>query len=137
MTNDFSDSIYSSIAGGKELVNWFGRVPDFHDAEILDLHLKRAGASTLRIHGWNMTSKVKNKKFVLEKHAVVEFSFGWIVNLERDQFNQQNAIDRLEVSRVRHQEKLDVYEVSWEPAYGLGGLIQAVDLTISYYPGNP
>ena len=137
MTQDFSDATYSSVTGGKELLKWFGRVPDFHDAEILDLHLKRAGASTLRIHAWNMTNRVRNKKFILEKHAVVEFSFGWIVNLELDQFNQQNVIDKLTVSRVRHQEKLDLYEVSWEPAYGLGGVIQAAELSISHYPGNP
>ena len=130
-------SIYNTIPGGKELLEWFGQVPSFHDAEILDLHLRREGASTLRIHAWNMTSKVKNGYFVLEKHAVVEFAIGGIVNLELDDFNHQNAIDGLTLSRVKYDENLEIYEVLLEPAYGMAGFIQAIELSVSHRPGKP
>ena len=137
MSQSSSAAVYEAIPGGKELLEWFGQVPSFHDAEILDLHLKREGASTLRIHAWNITSKVRNGYFVLEKHAVVEFAIGGIVNLELDDFNHQNAIDELTLSRVKYKESLEVYEVVLEPAYGLAGFIQAIELSVSHRPGNP
>ena len=38
-------SILHDIPGGKALVDWFGRVPSFHDAELLEITFpgKRAG----------------------------------------------------------------------------------------------
>lgn len=59
MTEESSSApIFKSIPGGAELLAWFGYVPSFHDAEIIDLHLNRHGPSTLRIHVWEMTGKV-------------------------------------------------------------------------------
>ncbi len=43
MTIDNEPSIYDEVPGGVDLVRWFGRVPSFHDAEFLSLHLHRKG----------------------------------------------------------------------------------------------
>ena len=118
-------------------MKWFGQVPSFHDAEILDLHLKREGASTLKVHAWNMTSKVRNGYFVLGKHAVVEFTFEGITDLELEEFNHQNAIDGLTLSRSWFDENLEVFEVLLKPAYGLAGFIRAIELSVSHSPGKP
>lgn len=40
---------YEKIAGGPELLAWFGQKPTFHDAEILSLSLNRTGVSKLTI----------------------------------------------------------------------------------------
>ena len=49
------ENAYLKIQGGPELLTWFGRVPRFHDAEILSLNLDRKGQSTILVHAWNMT----------------------------------------------------------------------------------
>lgn len=69
MDQDQQASVYTSISGGTELLDWFGRVPSFHDAEIIDLHLKRGDSSKLRIHAWNMTTKIENGYFVRNRPA--------------------------------------------------------------------
>jgi hypothetical protein len=62
------------IQGSAELYDWFKYWPDFHDAEILSLHLDRKGTSSLRVHTWEMTKETNEKGYyVLEKHVVVEF----------------------------------------------------------------
>ncbi|WP_300032628.1 Imm50 family immunity protein [uncultured Roseobacter sp.] len=140
MEQDHAASIYELIPGGKELLDWFGKVPSFHDAEIIDLFLRRNGASTLRIHAWNMTNKVQGRYFILEKHAVVEFSIARIVYLELDGFNHQNAIEGLKLSRMdsaKYGKDHDVFELLIEPAYGMAGLFHAQEISVSFRPGKP
>jgi hypothetical protein len=57
MVSDKEASIYDAVPGGADLVRWFAQVPNFHDAEILVLDLRREGQSFLRLHGWINTGK--------------------------------------------------------------------------------
>src|SRR5712692_434714 len=50
-----------AIDGARELHDWFGYWPSFHDAEIIRLHLNRRGSSSLVIHTWEMTKEVDEK----------------------------------------------------------------------------
>ena len=62
------------IAGAKELFDWFGYWPDFHDAEVLKFHLDPATSSSLVVHTWEMTNRVNAEGYYdLTKHVVVEF----------------------------------------------------------------
>jgi hypothetical protein len=45
MVSDKEASIYDAVPGGADLVRWFAQVPNFHDAEILVLDLRREGQS--------------------------------------------------------------------------------------------
>lgn len=137
MDQEQQASVYKSVAGGAELLDWFGRVPSFHDAEIIDLHLKRGDISKLRIDAWNMTEKVKKGYLIAEKHAVVEFSLDRITYLDLDEFNHQNVIAGLILSREDRHEGATVYQISLEPCYGLAGIIRAEGVSVSYSPRNP
>ncbi|NLR96465.1 hypothetical protein HGP17_06425 [Rhizobium sp. P38BS-XIX] len=67
-----STSVLNDIPGGKSLLEWFGRIPRFHDAKLLEISFSGSGAGLLRIHAWNMTDQVDAKGyFVLDKHAIV------------------------------------------------------------------
>ncbi|MFT5798937.1 MAG: hypothetical protein ACI84R_003006 [Candidatus Azotimanducaceae bacterium] len=130
MTTGSTVSTYESITGGSDLLEWFGRVPSFHDAEVLNIHLRREGRSTLTIHTWNMTDRIKNGYFVLEKHAVVEFSIDRIYELELDGFNHQNVIRGLDLTRVNLEDNKAVYELSIDQCYGLSGSIRAEKIAV-------
>ena len=66
----------AGIQGSAELHDWFGYWPNFHDAEIISLHLNRSGHSSMRAHTWEMTKEIdQNGYYVLTKHLVVEFVF--------------------------------------------------------------
>ncbi|HEX8896508.1 MAG TPA: hypothetical protein VF783_24540, partial [Terriglobales bacterium] len=53
----------AGIAGAPELYDWFGRWPQFHDAEVLSPHLNRTGSSVLTVHAWDMRDKVDSDGF--------------------------------------------------------------------------
>lgn len=131
-----SAAIVGDISGGPELLQWFaGRMPSFHDAEVLSLALDRDAASAiLKVHAFEMTSEVDARGyFICTRHVVVVFKLQWIGSMELDGFNQQNALDGLKVSRTDGGEvRLDL-----EPAYGLGGFIQAREVEIGIEPGIP
>ena len=58
--------------GANKVIEWFGKWPSFHDAEIIELRLVRYGTCRLKIHTWNTKSEVDEKGFyVTDKHAVV------------------------------------------------------------------
>ncbi len=124
------------IPGGPELLQWFaGRMPSFHDAEVLSLALDRDTASAvLKVHAFEMTSEVDARGyFICKRHVVVFFKLLWISSMELDGFNHQNALDGLKVSRTNDGE----VRLGLKPAYGLGGFIQAREVEIAIEPGIP
>ena len=124
------------IPGGGALVDWFdGRAPSFHDAEVLRLVLDREGERCdVRIHTFRMTPQTDaTGHFICDRHVVVAFAFSGVTDLELDGFNHQNALLSLELSRnAAGQIRADL-----EPAYGLGGFVEAAVLQIDLLPGCP
>ena len=139
--------IYLEVPGGPELLRWFGQIPNFHDAEILGLNLRRSGQSTLILHGWVMTNEVGRDGFiVLDKHAVVTFTMEDIMDLQLDGFSHQNVIGGLKLQRATDRGRGNYYplpespediEIELEPCFGLDGVIRAKRVSISFEPGCP
>ncbi|MEE7476671.1 hypothetical protein [Methylobacterium hispanicum] len=148
MVGEQDEAIYRKVPGGAELLRWFGRVPSFHDAEILSLDLRRKGQSTLRLHGWITTDKVGEGGFlVLERKAIVSFALDGIMDLQLDGFSKQNVIGGLILRRAPDRPERRGYlaldplpgdiEIELEPCYGLDGLIRARSVSITFRPGAP
>lgn len=143
-----SPDALESIPGGPELLAWFGRVPSFHDAEIISLHLNRTGPSTLSIQTWEITDTVDSKGFyALEKQAVVTFTLEEIENLELEGFTHQNIVGGLKLNRIEaktpslgmprtqpSRPQPDLYEIILHPCYGLSGSIRAQQVSIALTP---
>src|SRR5579859_891413 len=141
-------SIYETVPGGADLVRWFGRVPNFHDAEILGLDLRRKGPSVLRVHGWINTGAVgADGYFVLDRHAIVTFALTDVMDLQLDGFSIQNVISELVLRRapdrperrghLAHDPLPQDIEIELQPCYGLDGLIRARSVSIAFKPGKP
>lgn len=128
--------LLGGVSGGPELLAWFGgRVPSFHDAEVLTLALDRKGVRChLRIHAFQMTNSVDDKGFFVTKdHVVVCFCFEGVLNLELRDFNQQNVIGGLSLSRTADHD----LRLEFDPCHGLFGFIEARKLNIELEPGKP
>lgn len=141
-------AIYTDIPGGAELVKWFGRVPMFHDAEILNFDLQRSGASNLRVHYWNVRNEVDERGyFVRDKHAVVTFVLEEILDLQLEGFSSQNVIFGLTLKNAPDRPDrqgfyaLDPspqdFELELQPCYGLEGRIRCRSVSIKLSPGKP
>ncbi len=121
------------IPGAKELHEWFGYWPDFHDAEIVSLHLNRKGSSSLRVHIWETTKEVDKDGYnVMAKHLVVEFILETVFELSLNGFSGQNVISGLDI------EKADSgFRLTLGACYGLAGTVEAERLSIGITPGVP
>jgi hypothetical protein len=129
-TNQLDD-----IQGASDLVAWFGYWPTFHDAEVLDLQLERTATRCLfRVHAFRMTPETDDRGyFICDRHVVVSFECEDVTSLEIDGFNHQNALMGLELSRTSE----GAIRLELEPAYGLGGVIEARGLRLTLAPGVP
>lgn len=43
-------SLLSQLPGGNSVIEWFGRTPNFHDAEIVNLDLRQSKTSSMGLH---------------------------------------------------------------------------------------
>ncbi len=103
MSDDSIEHIYDQIPGGQALLDWFGYVPSFHDAEIVGLDLRRTGQSLLRIHYFIAPYVAEHEQggsYVFERHTVVTFALEDIMDLQLDGFSHQNVIGGLTLRRA-------------------------------------
>lgn len=128
-----SDTALWNVAGLDKLVHWFGRMPRFHDAKLLNIALHSNEPSTLRIHAFQMTDKVDEQGyFVLEKHAVVTFSLEEVASISLADFNLPGIIHDLQIT-----EASDGVQITWSSSYGVGGTLMARRVSIALQPGKP
>jgi hypothetical protein len=126
-------SALQKIPGGQALYDWFGRVPHFHDAEVLEISLSSNGPSMLRIHTWEMTDKVDAQGyFILQKHIVVTVTLEDVSVISLHDFNLVGIIGFLEITDVE-----DRYRFNWDCSYGVSGTIEAKRARFDLKPGRP
>jgi len=123
----------TAIQGAAELHDWFGYWPNFHDAEIISLHLNRKGNSSMCVHTWEMTSEVDgNGYFVLRKHLMVEFILENISGRNLDGFSHQNVISEIGIDKTESG-----FRLTLGGCYGVEGSIEAEKLSLRLTPGKP
>jgi hypothetical protein len=128
-----TDMTFREIPGGQELIDWFGPVPGFHDANLLDINLASKGTSTLRIHAWRMTDKVDDRGyFVLDKHVVVAIALQDVTYVALNEFDLPGIIFDLQITKADSG-----FELAWSGSYGVSGTLRAQRISIDFRPGNP
>lgn len=121
------------IPGADNLVQWFGKWPSFHDAEILEITLRREGTSLLRLHTWSTATEIDARGCFLTKHdAVVTVRFDEVLDLELTDFSAQNVI-----SGLGFEPSDSGWRVTLGPSFGVSGFIEAAHIEISLDPGKP
>ena len=116
-----TDTALHGIPGGQALIEWFGHVPHFHDAYLLDITLATKGPSTLRVHAFQITDRVDDQGyFILDKHVVVIFSLDEVSCVALTDFNLPGIIFDLEITHG------DLgFELVWSGSYGVSGTLRA------------
>jgi hypothetical protein len=116
-----------NVAGERDLIDWFGGVPRFHDAELKEIAPLSTGESRLRVRAWNTTGKVDNKGyFILEKHATVTIALSNVTSINLSDFDLPGIIFDLKISKIDDQ-----FQVSWSGSYGVAGDIKARGLSFA------
>jgi hypothetical protein len=123
----------ADIEGAKDLFDWFGYWPSFHDGEVIEMQLCRSSLSSIKIHTWETTKEVDAQGYnVMTKHVVVGFLFKGISTLSLSGFNNQNVLSGLAVEKADRGFRLILDE-----CYGLAGTIEANEISVRLAPGKP
>jgi hypothetical protein len=113
------------------VTEWFGHVPRFHDCEVVSIILRRdPEPSEICIHAFVMTPETDARGyFITEKHALVTFTLTYVLDLDFEGWNHQNALESITTEPVDNGHCL-----IFEPAHGVGGEITAMSIIISLHP---
>jgi hypothetical protein len=120
-----------SIARARELYDWFGYWPGFHDAEVLKFRLSTSESSYLVVHTWEMTNKVSAQGFYEQtKHIVVEFELKSVslINLT------YHPLDRSIFLSLNLEKTENRFRLSFDAAYGVSGSTEVQGLSIRLTP---
>ncbi|MFI0846171.1 hypothetical protein [Mesorhizobium sp. IMUNJ 23232] len=75
--------LFATIPGAAEVVDWFGFVPTFHDAEVVGLDLRRRAPSRLNVYFWRGLNQTDERgHFICDRHAVVTFVMTDIIHIQ-------------------------------------------------------
>jgi hypothetical protein len=129
------------VPGAKDVIEWFGYWPTFHDAEVLSISLDRLRGCRVAIHAFETTAEVdRSGHYVAVKHAVVTFSGeglprdeNGISNIRIEFFNHQNVLSSASV----HKRPPEGYELVLEGCYGVDGSIVCERMSVALEPGVP
>jgi hypothetical protein len=135
----------SDIQNEHLLTDVFGRFPSFHDAEVVSISLNRCGRDRCAelealVHVWEMTSQVDEAgRYLLQHHSLVKFRFSRIINLELIDFNQQNVLAYLEITKTSDRERDKVkFRVWFRGIHGVTARFHCEAVSIeSVEPFNP
>jgi hypothetical protein len=118
------------IEGATDVVDWFGQWPSFHDAEVIEVHLKRKGRSFLRVWAFQATSVVdETGHYVCDRHAIVTFALEGVSDLELADFSPQNVISSLTVEVLPETVRLTM-----SPCFGVAGYLEASRVSVAVEP---
>jgi hypothetical protein len=124
--------IPNNIEGTNCLIDWFGYWPDFHDAEVLELLLSRESTSHIKLHFWNTSSETNTDgTYKTNNDAIVTITMTDITDTDLQNFNHQNVIESLQLSKTEEGIKLEL-----SPCYGVTGYIIATAVKFSIEPYN-
>lgn len=128
-----TETALHDMPGGRELVDWFGHVPRFHDANLLGISLASDGPSSVRIHAFRMTNEVDDKGYyVLDRHVVVTITLKTVTYVNLSDFNLPGIIFELVVSAAEGN-----IQLAWTGSSGIEGTIRAKQVRFDLQPGMP
>jgi hypothetical protein len=115
----------------------FDYFPSFHDAEVLRIILDRGDKGRLptleaQIYVFEMTSEIKDGKYVLKNHTLVTFQFVEIDELSLDGFNHQNVLSALSINNISDQQSESLkFEVHFGGIFGVDVRFRCRDAIIA------
>ncbi len=120
------ESNLAEIPGAAALIEWFGFIPDFHDAEILDIELSRQKAGLLQFHAFRMTNQLDSSgHYILDRHVLVNLVMEGITDLSLSDFHLPGIVSQLWIKKVG-----DSFRIAWDASYGVSGTITAKSVRI-------
>jgi hypothetical protein len=123
-----------AIPGADAVIAWFGHWPSFHDAEVLSIHINRDGLSLIRIHTWNVSTRLDRAgQFMREREAIVVFEFAGIrsLRLQAEETDRHNLVHGNGIERTEQG-----YRFGFAPSWGLAGELTVEQIAVHVEAGR-
>ena len=127
------------IQGTEKVIESFGRWPCFHDAEVISFSAERAlpghdGTSVARLtvnvrEYTTINEGTADYDTVVTKSILIRFMFRGACDFEITDFNQQNVIDSIDISKVEVDDHADL-RVEVESIWGFGGVLRCESIEV-------
>jgi hypothetical protein len=125
--------------GRDEVVEWFGRWPSFHDAEVLSIELDRRTGTRVEIYAFERAPEVDSTgHYGISRHAVVTFTLNGfpmdadgVVNTRIEYFNHQNVLFGVAVESLPGG-----YALALDGVFGVSAYICGETISVSLRPGR-
>ena len=127
------------ITGSEKVVEALGYWPTFHDAEVISFSAERAlplkngyTVARLAVHVRQYSAVGEGTaqyEMVLRKSVLVRFIFNGACDFELSDFNHQNVINAIIVTRIESNEAASL-RVEVEPIWGFGGSLRCLSVAI-------
>jgi len=136
------ENIETLIQGSEKLTNIFGYWPDFHDAEVIELHFSRGdmnpdeGRYDLPVLTVSMDLKEwaipePSGDTILRRRIQATLRFENVDSFRMEGFNYQNAILGLYIDRCERPEASSPYfAVHFDPAFGMGATFECLRIEV-------
>lgn len=136
------EAFFLALEGGKEVADWFGFVPSFHDATIEKLELS-GNNGKLSLKAFRMTDVIDAAGyFILDRHAVVDVLFqditGVVLKGDAAAVIQEFGLRKLEnpngIWETTAGPVTGDIEARWECSVGLEGALYARSVRFALNP---
>lgn len=113
------------------VIQWFGYLPNFHDAEVLSIDLRRGPEpSVIRIDAWRTSNEVDaDGYFKRDRRAVVRLYLAGVIQQQLSDWNHQNVLNKLTVSEAEGG-----WMLALEGTFGLDGYVVAQQISVEIEP---
>lgn len=135
-------ALFAALPGGRDVIDWFGRVPFFHDATLDRLDIS-VDAILIALKGFRMTDRVApDGRFVLDRQARVSFRMTGVTGLRLGgcaaAIVAELSIRRLAADLPDWETcagpRAGDYEIAFAASYGLEGSIWCRELRLDLKP---
>jgi hypothetical protein len=123
-----------AIPGADAVIAWFGHWPSFQDAEVLSIHINRDGLSLIRIHTWNVSTRLDRAgQFMREREAILVFELAGIksLRLQGEEVDRQNLAHGNGIERTEQG-----YRFGFAPSRGLAGELTVEQIAVHVEAGR-
>ncbi len=110
MESTTSEFALKHIAGAEKVINYFGYWESCHDAEILELALRRLGLFTISVHALGLDIELHAQGIMRYKHAIITFLLRDVVDLSLEGYSAQNVISEITFEPKEDHLRMQIWE---------------------------
>src|SRR5690242_10258101 len=103
------DEALKCVAGAAQVIDYFGAWPSFHDAEILEVYVRRPGLFGISLHTMGLDPAKRERGVTQWKNGIVMFVLHGVSDMSLANYSSQNVIGNLSIEAKDNGFRLEIW----------------------------